>query len=88
MKGLGVRAGVPDVVICTASGRTIFWELKAEHGVVGASQSDWLNWLDMKRFPTAVIRDIGDAARLLQSYLRETSCPTSPTASITAACTI
>jgi hypothetical protein len=39
MKGLGVRAGVPDLCV-VAAGRPILIELKTKHGVVSAAQRE------------------------------------------------
>lgn len=57
-KGLGVRAGVPDLVLLFPGGRTAFIELKAEGGRLSTSQRAFRNTVEYLGFPYAECRDL------------------------------
>lgn len=60
MKGLGVKAGVPDLCIVLKNGVVAFAELKSEEGRVSEKQTWWLEHLAVFGCPTAIIRTLDD----------------------------
>lgn len=46
MKGLGTRAGVPDLCIMITHGPTLFIELKSDTGKVSNVQLGWQSWIN------------------------------------------
>jgi hypothetical protein len=67
MKGLGVRAGIPDLVIL-AKGRAYFMELKSSVGVLNDAQRIVIPALKRHGFPVVVIRTIDQAIEALKSW--------------------
>lgn len=81
-KAMGLRAGVPDLVIlvppmvplegirgATSQPRTIFLELKAGKNTLTEAQKDWANWLSDAKFTWAEIRSVEEVNTLLRGYL-------------------
>lgn len=66
MKGLGVRAGVPDICVLCRDGTVVFLELKSAKGTTTAAQKDWLAWIaEVPRHTSAVIRDASEVPYVL-----------------------
>lgn len=81
LKGLGVRAGVPDLVVlipamvpldgirgARSKPRTIFLELKAGKNKLSDSQEEWAGWLKDAEFTWAEIRTVTEVDELLKSF--------------------
>lgn len=77
MKGLGVRAGVPDLVILWSRttenpliipGRIGFIENKSEKGVTSDSQDEWLAALRAMNYPVAICRSFQDLLDTLYDW--------------------
>lgn len=66
-KAMGVRAGVPDIVIL-ADGRAYFMELKAGRGALTQSQREFHAALGRAGCPTAVVRDADDLIAALKEW--------------------
>ena len=66
MKRLGLRAGVPDLVILPKHGNALFIELKSEKGVIEESQEMWIGWLSQFGYAVAVCRSLDE----VQAFLR------------------
>jgi len=66
MKALGVRAGVPDLIIVWPMGRTAWIELKAPGGTMRATQKDWRDMLQGFGHEWYLMRD----ADQLYTYLK------------------
>lgn len=45
LKAMGVKAGVPDIVLLGPDARVAFIELKAGKGTLSADQKDWRDWI-------------------------------------------
>lgn len=58
MKGLGVMAGVPDLLILGKNGRVGFTELKAPKGRASDAQLDWEAWLKKHGYAHAYVRNL------------------------------
>jgi VRR-NUC domain len=65
MKGLGVRAGVPDIGICYR-GRALYVELKAPRGVLSAAQKEMQRRLNYAGGEVMLCRSIEDCERALR----------------------
>lgn len=72
-KAMGVKAGVPDVVICEPCGayHGFFIELKVDGGVVRKTQKDWLEALKKRNYKIAVAWSIDEVEDLLREYLNQ-----------------
>ncbi len=76
LKGMGVRAGVPDVMIPHTGGdeSTLnFWyglaiELKAQKGVVTHSQKEWHERLRSAGWQVNVCRSFDEARQVIADY--------------------
>lgn len=81
MSGLGVRAGVPDLVVLIPSmvpldgirgsrsrPRTLFLELKAGKNKLSDAQQGWAEWLKDAEFTWAEIRTVTEVDELLKSF--------------------
>lgn len=60
LKGLGCRAGAPDLVIALGNGTVLWAEVKAEGGRLSPEQKGWRDWLTGHGHPHAVIRSLDD----------------------------
>ena len=67
MKGLGVVAGVPDMIIIY-DGKTYGLELKSKRGRVTGHQSDVMRQMERAGAHCAVAHSIDDAITTLQSW--------------------
>lgn len=74
-QGLGVRAGVPDLVITWADkiggepvSRVAYMEVKAPAGTLTASQNEWRAWCLARRIPHAVARSLDDAIAAVRAW--------------------
>ena len=65
MKGLGVRAGMPDIGICYR-GRALYVELKAPRGVMSAAQKDMARRLTYCGAPVLLVRSVPELEALLR----------------------
>lgn len=70
MKSLGVKPGVPDIVIMFPNGRLICMELKSIKGVMSYVQKEWAAWLNAHFFPTRTIRTVEEAQSFVDEQLR------------------
>ena len=70
MKGLGVRAGMPDIGICFR-GRALYVELKAPRGVVSEAQREMAKRLHYAGAAVMLCRSVGE----LEAQLREACVP-------------
>jgi len=68
MKRIGVRAGVPDLVILSSDGRAMFCELKGPKGSMNGAQKDWRAWLET-RFPWHEIRSLDEMKKAVLGFL-------------------
>lgn len=57
----GVRAGFPDLILCTPGGRIGFWEVKTAAGRLSRAQTAMIERLRGMGFRCAVIRSVEDA---------------------------
>lgn len=67
LRGLGVRAGVPDVIAIYRS-HTYALELKSDDGKLSQAQRDALNDLTLAGATTAVANGLDAAIRQLESW--------------------
>lgn len=67
LKGLGVVAGVPDV-ICIKGGLTYCLELKTNHGTVSASQEAILNLMHQAGATVAIAYGLDAALQRLEQW--------------------
>lgn len=67
LKGLGVRAGVLDLLVIWRAGFG-FLEVKAKAGRLEQSQKDFIAVLDCFGIPWAIVRDVVDADRVLREW--------------------
>jgi hypothetical protein len=67
LRGLGTRAGTPDLLI-VADGRACFLELKAPRGRVSAAQRECHTALRAAGATVAVANNIDEAVELLESW--------------------
>jgi len=70
MKGLGVVAGVPDLVLCFPGGVCRFLELKSERGRLSVSQAGTIERLTAMGFDVAVVRDLDEAVTVVNGWVR------------------
>ena len=66
-KALGVRAGVPDLVILPAYGDACFVELKAGKGRLTRTQEDWGEWL-AQHYRHRICRSLDDLRAALKVW--------------------
>jgi hypothetical protein len=66
-KGLGVRAGVPDIVIVLPIGRVDFIELKAGAGQLSENQKQFKKQIEAMGAPYAECRDLNQ----VENFVRE-----------------
>jgi hypothetical protein len=64
MKGLGLRAGVPDIVVIS-NGYAIFIELKSKRGVMSAAQKEMQRLLEYCACPVLLCRTVADVEEKL-----------------------
>lgn len=69
MKGLGVRAGVPDLVVLISNGPTIFLELKAGDNKPTRYQQTWLEWLNNNGRPSYVVNDADQVYGIIKAAM-------------------
>lgn len=71
LKRLGVRAGVPDLLLpYPANGYCGLWiEMKSKTGKVSALQKDWIEWLSSVGYKTAVCYVMDEARKVIEEYL-------------------
>lgn len=68
MKGLGVKAGVPDLWIGFSQGRGIFIELKAPNGRVSKKQTEVMVKLEALGHETFVCRSLDEVQHVIAGY--------------------
>ena len=68
-KGLGVRAGVPDLVLMFPDGRTAFIEVKAATGRLSAKQKEFKNTAEYFGFPYAECRAVDEVERFVRGLI-------------------
>lgn len=71
LKAMGVRAGVPDVLLPVARGKyhCLWVELKSDGGRASADQMAWHAWLIRHGQKVHICYDWEEAARLIVEYL-------------------
>lgn len=69
LKGLGVRAGVSDLVLMFPGGRTAFIELKAPGGRLSAAQKEFRNTAEFFGFPFAVCEDLTAVEKFIRGQI-------------------
>lgn len=67
-KALGMRAGVPDLVVLGNKGSAGFIELKTDKGKLTASQKDWRDWLKSAGYPHAVCKSVDEMLGVLKAW--------------------
>lgn len=75
MKGLGVKAGVPDLCIVPKTGPVLFIELKSPDGRVSESQTEWLFKLSEFGCPTTICRNLDEVTDFLAIHGLAPSAP-------------
>lgn len=70
LKGMGVKAGVPDILVMWASGNAAFIELKSptRRNDVSAAQDRFLERLSLLGIPNAVCCSLDDVAKNLKAW--------------------
>lgn len=68
LKAMGLRPGMPDIVIFHASRSAMFIELKSKRGVLSDAQEDTLDALWRAGCPTAVCRSVDDVREALTGW--------------------
>ena len=68
-KGLGVRAGVPDLVVLFPGARCAFIELKSDVRRLSAAQLGFKNHAEMFGFPYATCRDLNEVERFVRKLI-------------------
>ena len=71
LKHMGVKPGVPDLFLPYPVGdyHGLFIEMKAENGVLRATQRDWLEWLREQGYAAYVCKGAQAAINCLKMYL-------------------
>lgn len=75
LKGLGVLAGTPDLVIVMPGGRVGFMEVKAKAGRVEQSQRDFADKCNDLGAAWCVVRSIEDVQQTLREWLAAPTLP-------------
>jgi hypothetical protein len=68
LKGLGVRAGVPDLAFVLADGRAAFIELKADNGRQSPAQALFQMECERMGVPYAVCRSLAEVQGTLDGW--------------------
>lgn len=68
MKGLGVLAGMPDLLIFGAGGRCWFIECKSGTGRLSPAQQEMREWMELARVPRTTARTIDDVHAALHAW--------------------
>ena len=68
-KSLGVRAGVPDLVLLFSDGRCAFIEIKAPGGYLSAAQKAFRNTVEAMGFPFAEARGVDEVEKFVRELL-------------------
>ena len=70
---LGVRAGVPDLMLPVPMGgkHGLFIEMKKIGGRLSAAQRDWLRWLNELGYEAVCCHGWEEARKALAEYMRE-----------------
>lgn len=71
LKHMGVKPGVPDLFLPYPVGEYhgLFIEMKAENGVLRATQRDWLEWLREQGYAAYVCKGADAAIRCIEAYI-------------------
>lgn len=70
LKAEGVVPGVPDLMILTPSGKSIFVEMKRQKGgSLSAKQKDVINKIERLGFPVSVCKGALDAKKQIEEWL-------------------
>ena len=67
-KTMGVRAGVPDLIIWQPGGITRFIEIKTPRGIVSSAQIEFFNAMRRNGHECSVVRSLDEAAALLTEW--------------------
>lgn len=69
LKAMGVKAGIPDVVILRPKASPVWIELKAFGGVLSPAQRDFRDWAVASGHPYFVARSVGDVVVALKEFM-------------------
>lgn len=65
---MGLRAGVPDLVLLFPGGSCAYVELKAAKGVLSDKQERWRDWLQDAGFRWALVRSVDEMRATLTGW--------------------
>lgn len=68
-KAMGLKSGVPDIIICRPNGPDIWIELKSFGGVLQATQKEWRDWAKANGRPFFVARSVGEVEACLKDFI-------------------
>lgn len=68
LKGLGLRAGVPDLIICCPCGQVQFVEIKTERGTLSVNQGMTFAALARLGFSPDIVRSLDDMIALCKYW--------------------
>jgi hypothetical protein len=68
LKRMGVRRGIPDLVILPPDGRAAFLEIKSPTGRLSPEQQDFGAWCAAHGYRWGVARGIDDARRVFDDW--------------------
>lgn len=63
--------GLPDLQVFLPDGRSIFMEVKDEHGKVSAEQKEWMDYLGDAGVPSYVVRSLVAVKNIMHKHLSE-----------------
>lgn len=68
-KAMGLKPGIPDVVILRADGSPVYIELKSFGGILSPSQCRFRDWCKAAGSPYYVARSVGEVTLILKEFL-------------------
>lgn len=69
LKAMGVKAGVPDIIVLLPNARVGFLELKAGRGGLSPAQAEFKSYAQERGYPWALIRSLEDVEETLGGWL-------------------
>ena len=69
LRGLGMRAGAPDIIVLLKGGKTLLMELKAAKGRLSDAQESFGDGAVMLGHRYVVVRDLVEAQRIIQEIV-------------------
>lgn len=70
LKGMGVVAGMPDLIVVLPEGKVAWIEVKTTGGRLSAAQSDVIRVMTDLGHPVCVAREISDAVRFVRGLMK------------------